>query len=320
MGQIQVKAPANGRVHRAEIYVLGDNGKVTFNDKADLMAVQELTKAARRLAPHVGKEPKEVEKELADLWHQALDQQRREEQARQEEAAAAATAPAKVDEGARAAALLAGMPPDVRDEAAARLRSGDLLKTVMDDIERLGVAGERPLAIALYLTGVSRLLTRPLAVRVKGPSSSGKSYVIRSVSALFPPEVVIHATQMTPQALYHMPPGGLRHRWVVAGERSRREDDDTADATRALREMLSEGRLDNIMPMKVGGEIVTQRIEQEGPIAYVESTTLTAVFDEDENRCLSFFTDEREEQTRRIIDRLAEDHAGVRDAGETGRL
>src|SRR5262249_43994392 len=144
MGQIQVKAPANGRVHRAEIYVLGDNGKVTFNDKADLMAVQELTKAARRLAPHVGKEPKEVEKELADLWHQALDQQRREEQARQEEAAAAATAPAKVDEGARAAALLAGMPPDVRDEAAARLRSGDLLKTVMDDIERLGVAGERP--------------------------------------------------------------------------------------------------------------------------------------------------------------------------------
>jgi len=91
------------------------------------------------------------------------------------------------------------------------------------------------------------------------------------VASLFPPEVVIHATQMTPQALFHMKPGSLRHRFIVAGERSRAENDDTADATRALREMISSGWLTKLMPMKVRGEIQTVTIDQEGPIAYVES-------------------------------------------------
>src|SRR5262249_50561816 len=116
-------------------------------------------------------------------------------------------------------------------------------------------------------------------------------------------------TQMTPQALFHMPPGALRHRLIVAGERSRKEDDDTAEATRALREMISAGRLSKLMPTKVGGLLETVLIEQEGPVAYVESTTLKTVFEEDENRCLSLFTDEREEQTRSIIDRIANDCA-----------
>ena len=41
---------------------------------------------------------------------------------------------------------------------------------------------------------------------------------------------------MTPQALFHMKPGSLAHRFVVAGERSQLENDERADATRALRE------------------------------------------------------------------------------------
>src|SRR5262249_16728051 len=83
-----------------------------------------------------------------------------------------------------------------------------------------------------YLAGVSRLLERPLAVIVQGPSSSGKSYVIAKVAELFPPEAVVLAHQMTPQALFHMEPGSLEHRFVVAGERSRLENDDSAEATR----------------------------------------------------------------------------------------
>ena len=55
---------------------------------------------------------------------------------------------------------------------------------------------------------------------------------------MFPPETVIHATAMTAQSLYYLESGALRHKFIVAGERSRREDDDTAEATRALREMI----------------------------------------------------------------------------------
>src|SRR5262245_49661387 len=116
---------------------------------------------------------------------------------------------------------------------------------------------------------------------------------------------------MTPQALFHMPPGSLAHRFIVGGERSRVEDDERAEATRALREMLSAGKLTKLMPVKVeGNRIETVTIEQEGPIAYVESTTLAKVFDEDANRCLMLHTDERPEQTRRVVQRLAETYRG----------
>jgi hypothetical protein len=200
---------------------------------------------------------------------------------------------------------LAGTPEDILQEAEALLVDPDLLEKVADDIEARGVAGERVLTATLYLTGVSRLLPKPLACRVKGPSSSGKSFIIETTAALLPPEAVIRATQMTPQALFHMPPGSLKHQFIVAGERSRVEDDERAEATRALREMLSSGCLSKLMPVKGGTGYQTKEIEQEGPIAFVESTTLQRVFDEDENRCLELFTDERREQTGRVIAQTA---------------
>jgi hypothetical protein len=213
------------------------------------------------------------------------------------------------------------MPQDIRDEAQAMLADPLLIKRVLDDVATLGVAGERELVATVYLIGVSRLLTQPLAGIVQGPSSSGKSYVIEKTATLFPPEAVIHATQMTPQALFHMRPGTLAHHLIVAGERSRIEDDEKADATRALREMISAGRLTKLMPMKAeGGRIETVQIEQAGPIAYVESTTLTRIFDEDANRCLLLHTDERPEQTRRILLSLANAHSGASNNPEMARI
>ena len=205
---------------------------------------------------------------------------------------------------------LADTPADVIADAERILLDPELICRVCDDVAALGVAGERDLALTVFLIGVSRLLAKPLAGIVRGSSSSGKSYLIERVASLFPPEALLFATQMTPQALFHMPPDSLRHKWVVAGERSRLEDDDRAEATRALREMLSSGRLSKLMPVKVeGGRIETATIEQEGPIAFTETTTLTTIFEEDANRCLLLGTDEREEQTRRIITELAGRHS-----------
>jgi hypothetical protein len=99
---------------------------------------------------------------------------------------------------------------------------------------------------------------------------------------------------------------------VIAGERSRVEDDDTAEATRALREMIETGRLTKAVPMKEpDGRMVTRIIEQDGPIANAETTTRSNVFAEDANRCLLLDTDEGEEQTRRILGATAEAAAGA---------
>lgn len=169
----------------------------------------------------------------------------------------------------------------------------------------MGVIGENDIAIGLYLIGTSRLLPRPLAAIVQGSSSSGKSYIVSAISRLIPKDEVILATQITPQALFYMKPGALKHKFVVAGERSRRQDDDVAEATRALREMLSEGVLSKLVATKNKGKQTTEHVRQEGPIAYVETTTLAKVFAEDMNRCIMFRTDESPKQSRRIMEHTA---------------
>jgi hypothetical protein len=216
--------------------------------------------------------------------------------------------------------LLADMPQTARDEASSMLGDPDLFQRVLEDIESLGVAGERELTATIYLVGTSRLLGSPLAAIVQGPSASGKSYLIEQTARLFPPEAVLIATQMTPQALFYMSPGSLAHRFVVAGERSFGDVEDVAEATRALREMLSGGKLSKLIAMKEEGGMVTKLIEQEGPISYVESTTQSKIFAEDANRSLMLNTDERAAQTRKIIEQVASGYRGVRSRGDIGRV
>ncbi len=60
----------------------------------------------------------------------------------------------------------------------------------------------------------------------------------------------------------------------------------------------------------VDGHLETRIVEQDGPIAYLETTSLTRVFDEDANRCLPLAADERPTQTRKIITVMAEGYAG----------
>jgi len=155
------------------------------------------------------------------------------------------------------AELLERMPQFVREQARQMLESPDLLEHIRRDIQAMGVAGEQELAMTTYLVGLSRLLSKPLAAISQGQSSSGKSFIIDQVSRMFPPESVIVATQMTPRALFYMKPGQLKHRFVVCGERSRIQNDDTSEATRALREMLSNGRLSKLIPIKKDGSMET---------------------------------------------------------------
>lgn len=203
-------------------------------------------------------------------------------------------------------------PAEVRDSALEMLRDPNLIQRIVDDVAVMGVAGEREITATLYLIGTSRLLPQPCSGRVYGPTASGKSFQIEKVGELFPPEAVIHAKQMTSQALFHMPPGSLVHRFVIAGERSRLENDDSAETTRALREMISSGRLSKLMPVKAGNEIITRQITQDGPIAFVESTSLSLIFEEDANRCITMHTDERPAQTVRILHEVARTYSGAK--------
>ena len=191
----------------------------------------------------------------------------------------------------------------------------DLVVRIVDHIQKLGVAGESELILTLYLIGTSRLLSRPLAGLVMGASSAGKSFVISRVSDLFPDETRLQAHRITPRALEYMPNGSLVHRFIVGRERSRLQDDAAAEATRALREMIGDGKLSLALPIKRrSGEFETIHVQQDGPIAYVESTTLgiRSIFDEDRTRFILLASDESQQQTDAVVQELA------RQAGKPG--
>ena len=214
--------------------------------------------------------------------------------------------------------LLEKMSDEAKGEAEMMLDDPDLMQRIVADVHALGVAGEDRLIQAVYLVGVSRLLMKPLAAITQGPSSSGKSYVGEQTAKLMPPEGIIFATQMTPQSLFHMKPGRLRHRFILAGERSRKEDDETAENSRGWREMISTGELTKMMPTKVNGTIETVLIVQKGPISYIETTTLCKIMAEDANRCILLSTDETADQTKRISEAIAARAAGMNGGSTEG--
>jgi hypothetical protein len=207
-------------------------------------------------------------------------------------------------------AALTEMDPEVVAEAEALLRDPRLIDRIAIDIERMGVTGERKLATTIYLVGTSTQLPRPLSAIIIGATASGKSYILISVTDMFPPEMKLLATDMTANALYYLPEGRLHHRLVVGGERSRIEDDHRAEAKRALREMLESQILRKLVTVSTDGPPETITIVQRGPIGFLESTTNSEIFEEDRNRCLSLYTDESPEQTRAIIQLLARRAAG----------
>jgi hypothetical protein len=184
--------------------------------------------------------------------------------------------------------------------------SSRLVDGIVEDCKALGIVGERDLLLGIYLVGTSRLLDRPLSAIVSGPSSSGKSFVVEQVARLFPADQVLHAMRLSPQALSYYEEG-LAHKFVVAGERSRVQGDEAADATAMLRQFQSEGRITKLVTEREEGKFKSRSIEQDGPIAYIETTTLAPnrIFPEDLNRALLLRTNDSRAQTQAILDRAA---------------
>jgi hypothetical protein len=283
-----------------------DDGRPIDSSLLDPRKPKEREKVAGRFGLKSGKDAGLILQRFEECWNEELFRRRQERQKEDESPLPTNPEPPSADE------LLKAMPRPAVDAAQAMLRSPTLMNAIERDIAELGVAGEGNLVKILYLVGVSRLLPHPgpLSTIVQGESSSGKSYVIDKVASVFPPETIIRTTQLTPQALAYMEPGSLVHKLLVVGERARRDDDESAEATRLLRELQSAGRISKQVTMKIKGELKTEAIQQEGPIAYIESTTLTRIFGEDANRSLLIQTDETGEQTQRILLTLAAAAAG----------
>ncbi len=184
-------------------------------------------------------------------------------------------------------------------EAEELLGDPEFLHRVARDLDTIGCVGEVGPKVLTYLAMTSRIQQTPVAVCLKGQSSSGKSNVAKQVGEFCPPESLRDLSRITTQALFYVGADYLKHRFVVVREKPGGEDADYS-----VRTMLSERGLSLLGTEKddAGGLVARERFV-EGPMAYLETTTETTINFENATRLLEIYVDESSEQTRRVVAR-----------------
>jgi hypothetical protein len=175
-------------------------------------------------------------------------------------------------------------------------------------LARSGVAGEEKIAKLLYLAVTSRLLTRPVSIALKGPSSGGKSHVVERVLSFFPKSAYYALTAMSERTLaYSEEP--IKHRFLVIYEAAGMSGE---FATYLMRSLLSEGRVRYETVERTSEGMKPRLIEREGPTGLIVTTTAVKLHPENETRLLSLTVTDTQDQTRAVMAALAIE------AGEAG--
>jgi hypothetical protein len=193
-------------------------------------------------------------------------------------------------------------PDELRRTASHIIKCPDILDLFAKDFGNV-IAGETVNGKLLYLVGTSRLFDKTMSAAIKGTSAAGKSEIRKRVLDFFPPEDVVSFTSLSEKALiYHE--GDFTHKILSMGEAV--ETDQQNFQNYLLRELISEGCLRHNTVQKVGNEIVAITIEKHGPVTFLVTTTKNKLHPENETRMLSIEMDDSENQTRRVLDKVAQ--------------
>jgi hypothetical protein len=192
-----------------------------------------------------------------------------------------------------------------RDAAAARayeqckdlLRSQNLLYDFGLQLTEFGFAGDTKYAKLIYLIVTSRLTDKPISVVVKGPSSSGKSFLVEQVLRFFPEEAFYELSAMSDKSLaYSDVP--LNHRMLVVYEAVGANNE---TGSYLLRSLLSEGCIRYEYVEKTNDGLKPRMIEREGPTGLITTTTATHLHQENETRMIEVTLSDTPEQTSKIL-------------------
>jgi DNA primase catalytic core len=189
------------------------------------------------------------------------------------------------------------MSGEDKEEAMAFLRSPNIVKEILGDMEVLGYVGEPSGKLLAYLIGISRKLDRPLSGIISSSSGAGKSHLAELVESLTPPEDVILFSRLSPQALGYMEKDFLKRKLLIIEERKGSEAADYSIRTLQSRQKLTQGV---VIKDPATGRMQTKTYTVEGPIAYLETTTDGEVNPENSTRCFELFLDESTEQTEKV--------------------
>jgi hypothetical protein len=176
-----------------------------------------------------------------------------------------------------------------------------LLDKFAADIEACGLSGETRNAKILYLALTSRWLPHPVSIVVKGPSSGGKSFLVKQTLRFFPESAYYELSAMSEKVLaYSTEP--VSHRFIVVYEAAGMAGE---TATYLMRSLISEGRIRYETAEATKDGVHSRLINREGPTGLVTTTTRISLHPENETRMLSLTIADTQEQTRSVFLALA---------------
>ena len=208
---------------------------------------------------------------------------------------------------------------NIEAKTEAKEKTGDLLDCkdipaeAARQCHRLGVVGEDRLIKLIYLTATSRIRDRIVSLVIKGPSSSGKSFLVAITLQLLPDDAYLARSSMSERALVYSEEE-LSHKHLVIFEAA---GIDKRFLNYIIRSLLSEGRLVyETVEKGPDGRMRARKIEREGPTGMILTTTELAIHPENETRMLSVTVNDTSEQTKAVLKRIAE---GARDRIDLSR-
>jgi ABC-type dipeptide/oligopeptide/nickel transport system ATPase component len=186
-----------------------------------------------------------------------------------------------------------------RRKAALRYaEDANLLQNTWEDLGKVGVVGERISALVMFLCFSSRKLKKPLHVISLGSSGSGKTHLQESIAELIPKHEILSITSLSDNALYYYPKDAIKHCLFLIEDM----DGMGEDANYAMRELKSKGRLSKYLPLKdAKGNLITKKVEVQGPICFAGCTTKERVYEDNANRCLLLYRDESKQHKDKIM-------------------
>jgi len=184
---------------------------------------------------------------------------------------------------------------DINRKALALINDPRFLFLAMQRVGELGVVGEERNRLVILLACITRNLRRPVSVLLKGPTSSGKTEMVRAVTQLFPPSMVVERSGLSGKALaYGKTPLAKKILYINEYRCGR-------DAQQLLRLLQSGEPIKHEATTVRGSHRGTTTVQRTGTPVVLTTTTDEEVFEDDETRFLSIWADESPDQTRAIL-------------------
>ena len=188
------------------------------------------------------------------------------------------------------------MSEEEKEEALKFLQDPNLIDQIIQDITLMGYIEEEGLKLLTYLTASSYKQKKPLNLLIKGSSSSGKSDCVKAVRKLMPEESVLGLTRVTKEGLSYFEEGIIDVWFTIE------EQEGADEASHSIRVAISEGGLATLTPekSKKTGKMSAKPVKVPFHASVTITTTEHTIHPENETRFFSVYTDESEEQTKRI--------------------